>query len=195
MRIRPALPADAAVVADIHHHGWTDSYKGLVPDAYLDSLDADACLNRWTSALTEGTPLEILVAEHSGRVAGFVAAGPSTDPDATAAGEIWDLWVASDARSTGVGGELLRVALDRLASRHQVALVWVLGSNARGRTFYARAGAVHDGMTRSTPITGGTMTDVRYLWDLRGRVRPLHHTDSRYPDAGSPRGGREGTDS
>ena len=76
-RIRSALPADAAVVAGIHHHGWTDSYKGLLPDAYLDSLDADACLSRWVSALADGTPLEILVAELGDRVVGFVAAGPS----------------------------------------------------------------------------------------------------------------------
>lgn len=179
MRIRSAAPADAAVVADLHHHGWTGSYRGLLPDAHLDSLDADACLNRWTSALADGTPLEILVAEFGGRVVGFVAAGPSTDPDATAAGEIWDLWVAADVRSQGVGGELLQVALDHLAVRHQVALVWVLATNTRGRTFYARAGAVRDGMIRTTPITGGTMADVRYLWDLRGRVPTPDHTDSR----------------
>ncbi len=166
------------MVADIHHHGWTDSYWGLLPDAYLDSLDAGACLDRWTSALTDGTPLAILVAELGGRVVGFVAAGPSTDPDATSAGEIWDLWVTADARSHGVGAELLRVALDDLASRHQAALVWVLAENSRGRTFYARAGAVQDGMTRTTPVPGGTMTDVRYLWDLRDRV-PLDHIDTR----------------
>jgi ribosomal protein S18 acetylase RimI-like enzyme len=179
VRIRPAVPADAAVVADIHHHGWTDSYRGLLPNAYLDSLDADACLNRGTSALPDGPPLTILVAELDRRVVGFVTVGPSTDADATAAGEIWDLWVTADARSRGVGAELLRVALDHLAPHHQAALVWVLRTNARGRTFYAQAGAVHDGMTRTTPITGGTMTDVRYLWDLRGRVRPLDHTDTR----------------
>lgn len=173
------MPGDATVVADIHHHGWTDSYRGLLPDAHLDSLDADACLTRWISALADGTPLEILVAELDGRVVGFVAAGPSNDPDATAAGEIWDLWVAADARSSGVGGELLRVALDHLAVRHHAALVWVLEGNTRGRTFYALAGAVPDGMTRTTLITGGTMTDVRYLWDLRGRVQTLDHTDSR----------------
>ena len=158
------------MVADIHHHGWTDSYRGLLPDAHLDALDADACLARWTSALVDGTPLEVLVAELDGRVVGVVTAGPSTDPDATAAGEIWDLWVAAEARSSGVGGELLRVALDHLAESHRAALVWVLAENTRGRTFYARAGAVPDGKSRTTPILGGTMTDVRYLWDLRGRV-------------------------
>ncbi len=176
-------------MADIHHRGWTESYSGLLPAAYLDTLDHDACVRRWTSAMYEGTPLEVLVAEVGGHVAGFVSAGPSTDPDATAAGEIWDLWVDQAHRSTGVGRTLLDAALGRLAGQHRAALVWVLGANTRGRTFYARAGAVQDGLTRTTPVLGGVMTDVRYLWDLRARV-PITRT------AGSLTGlGNGGTDS
>ncbi len=87
--------------------------------------------------------------------------------------------MAADGRSQGVGGELLRVALDHLALRHQATLVWVLAANTLGVEFYARAGAVHDGMTRTTPVSGGTMIDVRYLWDLRGRVLTLDHQESR----------------
>jgi ribosomal protein S18 acetylase RimI-like enzyme len=154
----------------IHHLGWTRTYRGLLPDAYLDSLSYDACLARWTSALVDGTPLDILVADLDGRVVGFVTAGSSVDPDATAAGEIWDLWVDADSRSQGFGTVLLAAALDRLAVRHGAALVWVLETNSRGRAFYARQGAVRDGVSRIRAIQGGSMTDVRYLWDLRGRL-------------------------
>lgn len=187
--VRPATPADALAVADIHHRGWTESYRGLLPDTYLDTLDHDACVRRWTSAMYDGTPVQVLVADVDGRVAGFVSAGPSADADASAAGEIWDLWVDERHRSVGVGRLLLDAALDRLAAQHRAALVWVLAANTRGRTFYARAGAVQDGLTRTTPVQGGVMTDVRYLWDLRGRV-PITST------AGSLTGlGNGGTDS
>ena len=168
--VRPAVPADAESVATIHHLGWTRTYRGYLPDAYLDDLSYDACFARWTSALVEGTVLDILVADVGGRVAGFVTAGPSTDPDATAAGEIWDLWVDAPSRTQGVGSLLLAAALDRLAARHRAALVWVLETNSRGRGFYAREGAVRDGVSRTRAVPGGSMTDVRYLWDLRGRL-------------------------
>jgi len=157
-------------VATIHHLGWTRSYRGVLPEAYLDTISYDACLARWTSALTEGSAVDVFVADAGGRVLGFVAAGPSADPDATAAGEIWDLWVDESARSQGVGGRLLASALDALALRHRAALVWVLAANDRGRAFYAREGAVRDGFSRTTEIAGGQMTDVRYLWDLRARL-------------------------
>jgi GNAT superfamily N-acetyltransferase len=157
-------------VAGIHQLGWTVAYRGLLPDAYLDTLSYEACLARWTSVLQDGSAVDVLVAELEGRVVGFVSLGPTTDPGATAAGEIWDLWVDEPARSHGVGGRLLEVALDELAVRHRAALVWVLEANPRARAFYARSGAVRDGVSRTTAVTGGAMTDVRYLWDLRGRV-------------------------
>ena len=59
------------------------------------------------------------------------------------------------------------------------ARVGGLADNTRGVDFYGRAGAIHDGRTRTTPISGGTMTDVRYLWALRGRVPMLDRNDSR----------------
>ena len=167
--VRSAVAPDAQSIAAIHHSGWTRTYRGLLPAVYLDTLSYDACLTRWTSALTEGSAVDVLVAEVDGRVVGFVAAGQSTDPDATAAGEIWDLWVDSSSRSHGVGAELLAAALDVLATRHVAALVWVLEANARGRAFYAREGSVRDGLSRTSQVAGGRMTDVRYLWDLRGR--------------------------
>lgn len=167
--VRSAVAPDAQSIAAIHHDGWTRTYRGLLPAAYLDTLSYDACLTRWTSALTEGSAVDVLVADLDGRVVGFVAAGPSADPDATTAGEIWDLWVDASSRSNGVGAELLAAALDGLAARHVAALVWVLEANASGRGFYAREGAVRDGLSRTSEIPGGRLTDVRYLWDLRGR--------------------------
>ncbi|MEU6929538.1 hypothetical protein AB0A05_10295 [Streptomyces sp. NPDC046374] len=39
MPIREAAPSDAAAVAAVHIRSWRAAYRGLVPDAYLDSLD------------------------------------------------------------------------------------------------------------------------------------------------------------
>jgi len=175
--VRPARPDDAASVALIHHRGWTESYRSLVPDAYLDSLSYDAGLARWTSAFVDGSPESVLVADLGAQVVGFVGVGPTTDPDATAAGEVWDLWVDPAYRSQGVGALLLDAGLALLARRHPAALVWVLEANTRGRAFYARQGAVRDGLQRSTDVPGGTLVEVRLLWGLA--ERRTHDTGPR----------------
>jgi len=81
-----------------------------------------------------------------------------------------DTYLDAASRSQGVGTLLLAAALDRLTVRHRAALVWVLETNSRGRAFYAREGGVRDGVSRTRAIPGGSMTDVRYLWDVRGRL-------------------------
>lgn len=164
--IRAATAADAEAVAQVHHDGWTQSYRGLLPHVYLDGLSYEACRSRWQGGI--GGATRVFVAEQHGDVIGFVSVGPCADPDATQAGEVWDLWVAEKARGAGVGRDLLGYGLRTLARSHRAAVVWVLRDNLRGRSFYEREGGVRDGLTRTTAIPGGSMTDVRYLFDLRG---------------------------
>ena len=38
MLLRPAEPADALAVARVHVLSWQAAYRGLIDDAYLDSL-------------------------------------------------------------------------------------------------------------------------------------------------------------
>ncbi len=121
--------------------------------------------------------MDVLVACDSESVVGFVSVGRCADPGVTSAGEVWDLWVRPGQRSRGYGGALLAAGLDVLAKTCPVAVVWVLAANSRGRAFYERAGAVPTGLSRIQPIGEGTMTDVRYGWDLRSRhswVAELH---------------------
>ncbi|HOB03770.1 MAG TPA: GNAT family N-acetyltransferase [Propionibacteriaceae bacterium] len=164
--VRPAVAADAAAVARIHHRGWTEAYRGLVPHAHLEGLSYDACLARWQAGIQGAT--RMLVADVGSAVVGFVTFGPSADADARAAGEVWDLWVLPEERSRGIGAALLQAGLVELATSYRAGLVWVLEGNARGRAFYERHGGVRDGVSRTQLVAGGTMADVRYLFDLRG---------------------------
>ncbi len=166
LRLRPATAEDREAVATIHHRGWTESYRGLLPAAHLDGLSYEACYERW-GGLPDGATT-VVVAEVDGQAIGFCSYGPSADTDAGAAGEIWDLWVFPDHRGAGIGSRLLRHAMGDLARRHRAAVVWVLATNLAGRRFYEREGGVRDGVSRTQPVDGGSMTDVRYLFDLRG---------------------------
>ena len=45
--IRPAIPADARPIAEVHVRTWQEAYRGIVPDAVLDALDVDDRERRW----------------------------------------------------------------------------------------------------------------------------------------------------
>jgi hypothetical protein len=38
--LRPATVADAAAISHIHVESWRTTYRGVVPDAFLDALSA-----------------------------------------------------------------------------------------------------------------------------------------------------------
>ena len=78
MDIRPARIEDVPQIANVHVHSWQGAYLGLLPQAYLDSLDPAQRVGMWTRALSEtdwshgGT----LVAATDGNLLGFVSYGP-----------------------------------------------------------------------------------------------------------------------
>lgn len=82
MIIRMASTADAVGIARVHVDTWRTTYRGLVPDAFLDGLSYETGRERWAKRLAEATSGQfVLVAEDdSGAVVGFAAAGPNRSP-------------------------------------------------------------------------------------------------------------------
>jgi GNAT superfamily N-acetyltransferase len=98
VRVREAVPADAAAMGHVRHASWQAAYSGLMPADYLAGLSVDGFVlsaRRMLAAHADGR-ISVFVAEVGGVVAGFAAVGPSRDDDADDAGE--------RGRSEGVGG-------------------------------------------------------------------------------------------
>ncbi|HEY8200800.1 MAG TPA: GNAT family N-acetyltransferase, partial [Actinomycetota bacterium] len=88
--IRAARDDDARQIAEIHVRAWQWAYRDLLPRTFLDGLSLERRAAYWQRWLAEADHRRQLgLALQRERVVGFVAAGPSRDPDADAAtGEI-----------------------------------------------------------------------------------------------------------
>ncbi|HUI03973.1 MAG TPA: GNAT family N-acetyltransferase [Acidimicrobiales bacterium] len=177
--IRRAVVDDAAAIARVHVRAWQHAYPGLVPQDYLDALDAEERAGAWAHVLgtTAWPHTGVFVAigpdtrgGADGEVVGFSAISPSRDEDAdpTAVGEIQTVYVDPTAWGTGTGSRLVARTLDELrAAGFRRATLWTLDTNERARRFYERRGWALDGVSKRHDWGAFVATDVRYVVELR----------------------------
>lgn len=142
--VRPAVPADAAEVADV----WLASFDDALPTVRRAHDDTHA--RAWiTGHLVPET--DCWVATVGGRVAAVLSCSP---------GWIDQLYVAPEHQGRGLGSRLVGLAQERSAGDLQL---WTFQVNARARAFYARHGF------REVELTDGSTNqerepDVRLRW-------------------------------
>jgi ribosomal protein S18 acetylase RimI-like enzyme len=168
MNIRPATESDASAVASVHVHTWQSAYRGIVPEAYLNSLSIERRESVWRLALQKATS-ELWVAETDAQVVGWSSFGASRDEDARAhTGELEALYLLPQYWQTGIGRALWLVTRRRLVERgFSTATLWVLMANIRAIRFYAAAGfAPNPASEKEINIGGRALREIRYETDL-----------------------------
>ncbi|ANZ36522.1 hypothetical protein BBK82_11050 [Lentzea guizhouensis] len=153
MTIRKAVLSDAPAVAAVHVRSWQTTYRGHMPDSFLDNLSLEARLPLWQRDIPSGY---VWVALADDEVVGFACAGPSHEPDA--ASELYAIYFLQSAQGTGLASPLAHAALEGFTD----TTLWVLTDNKRARRFYERLGFVLDGTTRQETIGGAVVDEVRY---------------------------------
>ncbi|MHB8452574.1 MAG: GNAT family N-acetyltransferase [Mycobacteriales bacterium] len=177
-RVRTAVLADAARLGQVHTAAWQAAYRGLIPDSYLDSLDAQRAGDRWHTQLAagggggrhvspEGEAWVLVAEDDPGLIAGFAAVGPARGQEDDAIGELWAINLDPAMWSRGLGRVLLAAATGRLEELgFSQAILWVLDTNDRARRFYEAAGWRPDGATKVDQERGIPLREVRYTRDL-----------------------------
>lgn len=165
---RAATPDDAPALGALHVASWRESYAGILPDAMLADLSADARAEMWAAVLgnaSAGTTVH--VAEQGNRLIGFGCCNPQRDPALVAqgfGGEIGAIYVLAASQGAGVGRALMRcMANSLIAQGHGGASLWVLRENRPARGFYARLGGEPVGeRTEETP--DAVLVEQAYGW-------------------------------
>lgn len=151
--------------------GWQAAFRGLFPDAYLDTLDPRDRDSAFAERVTSGPPHHTSVAVEDNEVVGFVGLEPpeSKDLDSASVHEIWGLYIEPQRFGRGIGRLLLDHATDRMqAGDWEYAILWTLRDVERTCRFYEAAGWYRDGEQDVWEIPEGNHVDlVRYRFDLK----------------------------
>lgn len=165
--IRAARADDARGIAEVHVAAWQTTYRGIVPESYLDGLSVDEREARWRTLDMPYRPGFAFVAVDGagiGRVVGFASGGPRRDGPDDYEGELYAIYLLREAQGRGVGRRLVAAVARELAARDMPSmLLWVFRDNLPARRFYEGLGG-----TLLTPqqfeIEGQAITEVSYGW-------------------------------
>lgn len=176
IRVRHATLDDVPAIARIHVEAWQRAYRGIMPDAFLDTLAPEQRIARWEREVSApDDEMTVLVAEDATTCAvlGFCSVCPLRDPvpeDAhqQAAGEIHTMYVDGAMQGRGVGRRLIAAAEDVMRD-HGFArgVLWMLAGNAPARAFYERSGWRADGMGKTVAYGDRQVREIRLGKDIR----------------------------
>ena len=164
----PAGPSDAEELARVHVASWRETYRGLLPDAFLARMSEPGFARRFRRALTEPGDGITLAAANRGGLMGYAQAGPSRYGVAGEA-EIATLYVLRQAQGQGLGVRLMADTARALAARGWTSLmISVLRDNIPARGFYEHLGGEPEAARQERGPGGALLYEVAYRWpDIR----------------------------
>lgn len=163
MIVRPATTDDLDAIAILHVRSWRGTYRGILPDAFLDGPVEDDRLSHWHELMEEVEGGRItLVAEATDGIDGFVSATASGEDGVDA--YIEHIHVRPALKGAGIGRRLLAEAADMLiAQGHGSVYLLVFSDNHQAIRFYERLGGVttSDG---TEDMAGSQIARSRVVW-------------------------------
>jgi GNAT superfamily N-acetyltransferase len=169
--IAAATHEDLPDVARVHVASWQQTYVGLVPQSYLDSLDVAARLQKWRENFEDGRKADLFglfVARVDGTTAGFISCGGGRDDDRKSMAEIYAIYVLKQHWSNGVGYHLYKTAREIFQKNgFSKAYLWLLDTNRTAISAYQRwGGALEQDRLKDHTIGGQPVKELSVLFNL-----------------------------
>ena len=176
---------DAAAIGAVHVASWREAYAGILPEAMLAGLSAEARGAMWGGVIGDpeafGGAAVFVVEDEAGGMAGFGACSAQRDAGLARAGfggEIGALYVLGAHQGRGVGRALMAALAGALAERGiEGAGLWVLRENAPARRLYERLGGevVGERVEREGEVS---LVEIAYGWRELGGLAGAGGSDA-----------------
>ena len=159
MMIRKAEKEDVRQIAEILVEDWQKAYRGIMDDAFLDSMSVD---ERYE---IEGRRYQkYIVAADGSEILGYAWLEASEEEPADC--EVIALYVRYSKRNQGIGKLLMQHAVSHFReTEKKKMIIWCLKENVESRKFYEKAGGKE--FRTGTHNWGGKEYEmISYLYDL-----------------------------
>lgn len=164
--IRAAKFDDASAIAKVSYLTWLHAYRGILPDAELDTLNLESVTNKWVQILGLTIPRAgTFVSINNESIIAYSRFYPSvdSDDDPSKVATVGSIYVHPDFQHQGVGRELMKEILEVAKNQgFMEVILHVLSTNERARRFYEFLNWELDVDAVIERTDGETVPKVRY---------------------------------
>lgn len=142
MNIRFARIDDCYMIAKIKYDNWMKTYKGILPDEFLNHLDIEQIRKEYVEFIKDNKKQILAAWDEKNEILGFA----SFEPDLEEENCIYlaSLHVDASARGKGIGTSLLiKVGQYGLNNHYENMSICILKGNKNARNLYVKLGAEH----------------------------------------------------
>ncbi|AOM84482.1 GNAT family N-acetyltransferase [Salisediminibacterium beveridgei] len=172
MIVRKARISDARGIAKVHVDSWLSTYRGIIPDQYLDQLTYENRERLWERNIPEGI---VFVAEVEGEIVGFSSGSEERSGNYEGFnGELSAVYLLEAHQGKGIGSLLVEAIVNELLAMNIRSMVVLVLKDNPSRFFYeALGGTIID--TLEIEIAGKNLSELVYGWeDIREILKKKH---------------------
>lgn len=169
IQLRKANLADAEAIAATRIEAWRTTYRGMIPDTYLDNMQMEENVLQWRTILqalpAKEDSLRVYVATSDDEVIGFVSVFKLAEPKLGKDGEINAIYIRPQWQRCGIGKRMMHKAARSLQEMGcQSCVIWVIDGNSPARNFYEELGG-EILIEQDFSWDGLDLTEVGYGWN------------------------------
>ena len=158
---------NAGEIIKVNKDTWKTSYRGIVSDDYLDSLNSldEKRIERCMRQIQDNNPY--LIALVNGEIVGMLLYGKSRDDKYKKSGEINAIYVLKEYQGNGIGKKLLLEAVKYLVNENYNSMIIGCLEGSTSNDFYIKMGGKIDYKTECTIGEKNYIENIYYFDNIK----------------------------
>ncbi|MGG0792214.1 MULTISPECIES: GNAT family N-acetyltransferase [Bacillaceae] len=164
MKIRKAIEEDVNGIANVHINSWKTTYKGILPEQYLSSMNLEAKKKNWLRNLKMLHNATFVAESANGEIIGFAAGGPEQTNDPRIQGEVYAIYFLKEYQRQGLGRKMIKAVIHELIEMgHKNLIIWALKDNPSCDFYNTLGGQVI--AEKTVKMAGIELIEVGFGWE------------------------------
>lgn len=164
MKIRKANIEDAQGIGKVHVDSWRTTYKGILPDDFLNNLSYEQRTELWKKNISDSTNYVLVAENEQNIIIGFATGGTRKTNSVPNSTDLTSIYLLEEYHGKGIGKQLLKEIFTYFNQKgYEKVFVEVLAEN-KTRDFYEYYGAQYVNSIK-IKIGGKIVEELIYVWN------------------------------